>query len=73
MIKADIARVKALPNVFIPADKTTNMYELLPTEYKRLLKDNMTKTYKKVTPRLEHAINLEAKQNAKGIKLDNKI
>ena len=26
-----------------------------------------------MTPRLEHAINLDAKQNAKGIKLDNKI
>ena len=49
------------------------MYELLPTEYKKLLKDNITKTYKKATPRLEDAINLEAKQIAKDIKLDDEI
>ena len=27
-MKADIVKVKASPNVFIPVDKTTNMYEL---------------------------------------------
>ena len=27
-MKADIARVKASPNLFIPADRTTNMYEI---------------------------------------------
>ena len=37
-IKADIRKVKASPNLFIPADKTANMYELSPTEYKKLLK-----------------------------------
>ena len=35
--------------------------------------DNITKTYKKATPRLEEAIKLEAKEIAKGIKLDDKI
>ena len=28
LMKADIVKVKASPNVFIPVDKTTNMYEL---------------------------------------------
>ena len=73
MMKADIAKVKDSPNLFIPADKTTSMYELSPTEYKKLLKANITKAYKKATPCLEDAINLEAKQIAKGIKLDDKI
>ena len=40
---------------------TTNMYELSATGYKKLLKDNITKTYKKATPRLKDIINLEAK------------
>ena len=35
-MKADIAEGKASSNVFIPADKTANMYELLSTEYKKL-------------------------------------
>ena len=70
-MKADIAEVKASSNVFIPADKTANMYELLSTEYKKLSKDNITKTYKKATPRLVDAINLEAKPIGKGIRLDD--
>ena len=28
LMKADIVKVKASPNVFIPVDKITNMYEL---------------------------------------------
>ena len=62
MIKVDTAKVKASSNVFIPADKTTNMYEFSPTEYKKSFKDNITKTYKKITPRLEDAINLRQKR-----------
>ena len=49
-MKADIAKAKVSPNLFIPPDKTTNMYELSPSEYKKLLKDNITKTCKKATP-----------------------
>ena len=73
LITADIAKVKASPNLFIPVNKTTNMYEISPTGYKKLLKDKINKTYEKATPRLEDAINLVAKQIAKGIKLDYKI
>ena len=72
LIKVDTAKVKASSNVFIPAGKTTNMYELSPTGYKKSLKDNITRTYKKATPRLEDAINLEAKEIAKCIKLGDK-
>ena len=50
LMKADIAKAKVSPNLFIPPDKTTNMYELSPSEYKKLLKDNITKTCKKATP-----------------------
>ena len=73
MIKVDTAKVKASSNVFIPAGKTTNMYELSPTSYKKSLKDNITRTYKKATPRLEDAINLEAKEIAKCIKLKQNV
>ena len=48
------------------------MYEISPKEYKKLLQDNITKTYKKARPCLEDAIHLQAKQIGKGIKLDDK-
>ena len=36
LMKADVAKVKASPNLSIPVDKTTNMYELSSAEYKKL-------------------------------------
>ena len=59
--------------IFLPADKTTNMYEMPPDNYKKLLYENITKTYKKSTSRLEKSINMEAKYIAKKIKLDDRI
>ena len=60
-MKSDITKVKDSLSVFIPADKTRNMYKLSPTEYKKIFKSNITKTYKKATPHLEDAINLRGK------------
>ena len=72
-MKDDINKIKSSLNVFIPADKTTNMYELTPKEYKKLSKKNVTKTYGKASPRLEKAFNLESKEIAKNINLDDHI
>ena len=44
-----------------------------PNNYKKLLYQNITKTYKKSTNRLEHALNMEAKHIAENIKPDDRI
>ena len=49
-MKDNINKIKSSSNVFIPADKTTNMYELTPKEYKKLLRNNVTKNYRKALP-----------------------
>ena len=67
-MKDDIIKIKSSLNVLIPADKTTNMYKQTPKEYKKLLRNNVTKTYRKAPPRLEKAINLEPKEIAQNIK-----
>ena len=72
-MKNDINKIKSSLNVFIPADKTTNMYELTPKKYKKLLRNNVTKTYRKAIPLLEKAISLEAKEIARNINLDDRI
>ena len=56
-MKDDINKIKSSLNVFIPADKTTNMYELTPKEYKKLLRNNDAKA----TPVLKKSINFKAK------------
>ena len=54
-------------------DKTTNLYEIPPNDYKQLLHGNISKTYKQSTKRMGNAINMEAKSTAKNIKLDDRI
>ena len=71
-LKEDIAQIKSCNDVFIFADKTDNLYKLSP-EYKKLLFNNITKTYRKSTKRLEKAINMEAKHISKKLELDNRI
>ena len=61
-MKDYINKIKSSSNVFMPADKTTNMLKLTPKEYKKLLRDNVTKTYRKAPPRLEKAINPKQKK-----------
>ena len=46
LMKAHVAKVKALPNLLISSNETKKLYNFSPTEYKKLLKDNITKTYK---------------------------
>ena len=53
--------------------KHPHMYEMPPDNYKTLLYENITKTYKKSTSLLENSINMEAKYIAKKIKLDDRI
>lgn len=40
-------KIKKPSKVLIPADKTTNYYTMTPDSYDKLIKENVTKTYKK--------------------------
>ena len=72
-LKEGSSNIKSSPDVHAFADKTTNIYKLLPQNYKKLLNKNITKSYKKSSTRLEKSINLEAKEIYAGIKLDDRI
>ena len=72
-MKSDISDIKSSPNMFIFADKTSNIYKAAPREYNNLLKDNITKSYKKSTDHLEKAVNMEAKKHHKKIQLSDRI
>ena len=68
-MKEDISSINSSLDVLIFADKTNNIYKAPPEQYQKLLKENVTKTYKKSTERLEKSINLEAKNIAKKLDL----
>ena len=46
MVEEDKKRIRSSQNVFIPADKTRNMYEMSAPAYDKLVIENVTKTYK---------------------------
>ena len=43
----DIASINSSPDVFTFADKTNNIQQAPPEQYKKLLKKSVSKTYKK--------------------------
>ena len=60
-LAADINSIRSSPNLLIPADKTTNLYEMSAKDYNKLLHDNITKSYKKALDSFETEIKREAK------------
>ena len=72
-LELDISKIRSLANMFIFADKTNNIYEMKPQDHKKLIMENITKTYQKATDKLEKAINMEAKNIAKSCKLAERI
>ena len=67
-MKEDISSINSSLDIFKFADKTNNIYKASPEQYKKPLKDNVTKTCKTLRERLEKSISLEAKNIAE--KLD---
>ena len=72
-LSEDIKKIGQSPNLFIPADKTTNIYEVSIDSYKKLLKENVTASYKNTNASTLNYINLEAKSIAQDLKLDDRI
>ena len=72
-LKEDVKKINASPNILVFADKPSNIYEQNPEEHRKILKENITKTYKKAPNDLEHEINLEAKEIAENLELDDRI
>ena len=71
-LKKDISEIRNSDKVFVFADKTSNIYKMSPDSYNKLLKENVTKTYKKAPVFLESSINKEAKCISKSYNVDNR-
>ena len=71
-LSKDIKRINEDPLLFIPADKTNNLYKLSKDKYNNLLTDNITKSYKKTNTDAINNINKEAKSIAERLHLDDR-
>ena len=57
----DAKNIRRSTDIVIPADKTRNYYEVKPTVYETMLRNNITANYKKCDSNMAEFINLEAK------------
>ena len=72
-LEDDKKRIRTSPNVFIPADKTRNMYEMSAADYDKLLTENVTKTYRLADDNTANDINNQLKSIATHLDIANRI
>ena len=72
-ISSDVKGIRASGKLYVPADKTTNYYNMDPPSYNKLLHKNITKTYKKIAINTVSSIKHEAKEIATKLNLANRI
>ena len=72
-LASDAKMINTSASLFVPADKTTNLYKVDSRTYDKLLQDNITASYEKTDPNTAKKINIEAKAIAKKLKLEYRI
>ena len=70
----DAKCIKNSEQVFVPADKSTNLYKISPIQYKKLLSNSITTSYQKIKhDSILLDIDKEAKKIAQNLKLEDRI
>jgi hypothetical protein len=72
-LSADTKRIRDSQQLLIPADKTSNFYELQVERYNKLLEENITKDYSKSAATIDQKISTVDKQIAEKLSLDDRI
>ena len=58
-VEKDLMKLNSSKDIFIFVDKTTNIYETSPENYKKLMRENITKSYKISDNNVTNDINQE--------------
>ena len=72
-LKNDMTKICSSSNIFVPADKTRNIYSMNASHYDKLLMENITKTYKKANSDDVKIVDLEAKKIASSLNLHDRM
>ena len=72
-LKRDLKNIRTSKNLFVFADKTNNLYEMSKENYNKLLRDNITKTYKKTGTNIKDNIDNEAANIAKSFHIQDRV
>ena len=69
----DAKNIRNSNQIFVTADKTSNVYQLDKNTYDKLLTNNVTSHYEKTTTNTENKINTEAKQITDTLKISDRV
>ena len=69
----DVRDIKNSSSVLVSADKTTNLYSMPSDEYRKLLRENISKSYKTTGNATKQAINREAGQIATELGIEDRV
>ena len=69
----DLQEIRQSSNLFIHADKSRNIYKVKTNEYDKLMKENITKTYRKSDSEKVQKINIETKNVVKNLKIIDRL
>ena len=72
-LSQDIRKLNMSSNLFVPADKTNNIYEMDAKSYNKLLHDNVTTNYAKCNSEIESSINKQAAGIVKELEIENRV
>ena len=64
-LRDDIKEIKASNKIFVSANKSRHIYKMEKDKYKKLLRDNITKTHKKLKGEKLRDINFATKKQQK--------
>ena len=72
-LKGGINEMRSSKNLFVFADKSTNLYEMSDTDYNRILGNSITSNYRKCENGVKHKIDKETKKIAGSLDLSKKM
>ena len=72
-LSKDVREINKSGNVLVAADKTTNLYSMTSEHYGKLVKENVTKAYKKARDSIKHDIDKEGSDITTGLQLADRM
>ena len=72
-LRRDVKSINSSKKVLVFADKTRNLYEMDKGQYEKMLRENITKTYRKADDKTEENINHELKHIADKLEVSDRV
>ena len=69
----DVREMARSEDVLVHADKTTNLYSMTSDSYRKILNENITKSYKTTSKTVRQGIDREAKKIASGLEIADRV